>query len=536
MSPDPRKSFEPTDVDEPTPQAQAAQGAQADTDMTRRPGADDRSDGQGAPERGRHTVHKIGGTSMSDVEAVFHNVLIGERPKDALYQRIFVVSAYGGVTDLLLENKKTGEAGVYGLYAGGDSDWAWGDALTGVARKMCEINAEIFDEPSDLKTADQFVQDRIEGVRSCLMDLHRLCTFGHFKLEQHLMTVREMLSSLGEAHSAHNTALLLRRRGVEGVFIDLSGWRETEQQAMSLDERIKTAFADVDLARQLPIVTGYAQAGDGGGDGLMGVYGRGYSEVTFSRIACLTGAREALIHKEYHLSSADPKVVGEDNVHPIGKTNYDVADQLSNMGMEAIHPRAAKGMRQHGIPLRIVNTFEPEHPGTVIEDEWDPETPKVEIVTGREQATEIEVVDQDMVGVAGSDEAVSGVFRRYKVPIMAKSSNANTQAYYIAQPMKTVRRLVETIERHHPDALVQTRKIAFVSVIGANLKARSLFSKAIQALEEAGVPLIAAHAPSRGVDMQFVLPEGAYADGVRALHKALVEAETDPETQTLVAA
>lgn len=508
----------------------------AETDASRQSGtAADGGTQVGTPERGRHTVHKIGGTSMSEVETVFKNVLIGDRPKDALYNRIFVVSAYGGMTDLLLENKKTGESGVYQLYAGSETDWAWGDALTQVGKRMIEINGEIFDDASDQKSADQFVQDRIEGVRSCLMDLHRLCSFGHFKLEQHLMTVREMLSSLGEAHSAYNTALLLRRRGVEGVFVDLSGWREADQ-SQSLDERITDAFADIDLERQLPIVTGYAQVGDGGSDGLMGIYGRGYSEVTFSRIACLTGAREALIHKEYHLSSADPKIVGADNVFPIGKTNYDVADQLSNMGMEAIHPRAAKGLRQNGIPLRIVNTFEPEHPGTVIEDDWEPEKAKVEIVTGLETATEIEIVDQDMVGVAGSDEAVSGVFRRFRVPIVAKSANANTQAYYIAQPMKTVRRIVETLQRHHPDAAVRTRKVAFVSVIGANLREKALLSRAVSALDEAGIELIAAHAQGRGVDLQFVLPEGSYPDGVRILHKTLIEATASPEKDTLVAA
>jgi aspartate kinase len=530
MSSDTEEGFVPEDsIEQPVYRAQAS-----DTDETRQLG-DAPERGAVAPERGKHTVHKIGGTSMSDVEAVFNNVLIGDRPKDALYNRIFVVSAYGGMTDLLLENKKTGEPGVFQLYASSENDWAWGDALTKVARKMCAMNAQIFSESTDVKTADQFVQDRIEGVRSCLMDLHRLCSFGHFKLEQHLMTVREMLSALGESHSAHNTALLLRRRGVEGVFVDLSGWRESDQ-SKTLDQRIEEAFKDIDLETQMPIVTGYAQVGDGGGDGLMGVYGRGYSEVTFSRIACLTGAREALIHKEYHLSSADPKVVGADNVYPIGKTNYDVADQLSNMGMEAIHPRAAKGLRQNGIPLRIVNTFEPNHTGTVIEDAWEPEKSLVEIVTGLEMATEIELVDQDMVGVAGSDEAVSGIFRRFKTPIVAKSANANTQSYYIAQPMKTVRRIVETLQRRHPDAIVRTRKVAFVSVIGANLRRKGLLADAVKALEAADLEVIAAHAQGRGVDIQFVLEEGAYGAGVRALHKALVESQATPELDALVAA
>ncbi len=71
-----------------------------------------------AAQNGTHTVHKIGGTSMSDIDTVFDNILIGSRSGDDLYNRIIVVSAYGGVTDMLLENKKSAEPGVYGLYAG----------------------------------------------------------------------------------------------------------------------------------------------------------------------------------------------------------------------------------------------------------------------------------------------------------------------------------------------------------------------------------------------------------------------------------
>ena len=45
----------------------------------------------------------------------------------------------------------------------------------------------------------------------------------------------------------------------------------------------------------------------------MATYDRGYSEITFSHVAVLTCAREAIIHKEFHLSTADPRLVGEGN-------------------------------------------------------------------------------------------------------------------------------------------------------------------------------------------------------------------------------
>ena len=63
-----------------------------------------------------HTVEKIGGTSMSRSDELLDTLLIGDREGGDLYQRVFVVSAYGGITDLLLENKKSGAPGVYAFY------------------------------------------------------------------------------------------------------------------------------------------------------------------------------------------------------------------------------------------------------------------------------------------------------------------------------------------------------------------------------------------------------------------------------------
>ena len=479
-------------------------------------------------EQTGHSVHKIGGTSMLRAQEVLDNLLIGDRKGEELYNRIFVVSAYAGMTDLLLENKKSGEPGVFQLYSGAESGWAWGDALSQTGRAMAKLNEEIFDEPNDLKLANVFIHERIEGARSCLMDLHRLCTFGHFQLEEHLATVREMLSALGEAHSAYNTVLLLKRHGVNAVFVDLSGWRE--QDSVSLDERIQQALDGIDLSKQLPIVTGYAQCTEG----LTGIYGRGYSEVTFSRIACLTGAREAVIHKEFHLSSADPMIVGKEAIRAIGRTSYDVADQLSNMGMEAIHPKAAKGLRQNGIPLRIANTFQPHHPGTVIADDWQSEESRVEMVTGLHNAFEIEVFDQDSVGVPGAEENVIAALKRFKVATVARSMNANTITQYVAAPLKQVRRCVETIQKSYPDAQISTQKVAIVSVIGANLEASGLLARAAGALEDAGVRLIASHSPSRGVDIQLIVPEGDYENAIRCLHREFVESAGIPEGETLV--
>ena len=120
---------------------------------------------------GNHTVEKIGGTSMSQFKEVLDNILVGSRNEEELYNRIIVVSAYGGLTDMLLEHKKSRKAGVYAMFSDSDASWAWGDAITKVGDRMCKINAELEPLGLDLSIADRFVKERIEGVRSCLLDL-----------------------------------------------------------------------------------------------------------------------------------------------------------------------------------------------------------------------------------------------------------------------------------------------------------------------------------------------------------------------------
>ena len=468
-------------------------------------------------ENPRHTVEKVGGTSMSRTEELLETVLIGNRKGSELYNRIFVVSAYAGMTDDLLEHKKTGEPGVYALFASAESGWVWGDALSAVADKMYAHNAQIFSEEGARQSANRFARERIEGVRSCLIDLQRLCSFGHFQLQQHLLTVREMLASLGEAHSAFNTALLLNLHGVRARMIDLTGWRDEGQY--TLDQAIEQALADVDLTSELPIVTGYAQCSEA----LMGTYDRGYSEVTLSRLTVVTNAREAIIHKEFHLSSADPRLVSEDAVRVIGETNYDVADQLSNMGMEAIHPRAAKSLRQAGIPLRVKNAFEPSHPGTVIRSDLSAQSPQVEIVTGLKNVYAFEFYDQDMVGVKGYDAEILEALKRHKVWIISKTSNANTITHYLKGSMKAIKRVETDLSSTFPTAEMSLRKVALVSAIGRNLGSTRVLTQAMNALSEAGIEPLGVHDLLRKVDLQVIVEPDQFEATIAALHKGLIE-------------
>lgn len=465
-----------------------------------------------------HTVEKIGGTSMSDYAAVRDNIIMRPTNPDSLYNRVFVVSAYSGLTNALLEHKKNDRPGVYALFASSLEDNSWHEALQGVKEKMFSINAELFPDSAQLDKANAFIGERLDDADQCLTDLQRLCQHGHFSLDMHLATVREMLASIGEAHSAWNTAELLQRDGVNACFVDLTGWQA--EQHLQLDDRIEKAFKNIDLASQLPVVTGYAHSETG----LMNTFDRGYSEMTFSRIAVLTQAREAVIHKEFHLSSADPRLVGEDNAVPIGRTNYDVADQLANLGMEAIHPKAAKGLRRNNIALRVKNTFEPEHAGTLITGDYVSDKPCVEIIAGCKGVYALELFDQDMAGNLDSyQHEILNAIKRFKGHIVSMDINANTITYYLSINLKTVKRIIRVLEERYPDAELNQRKVAIVSAIGSDMKVPGLLAKTVGALADKNISVEAMHQTMRQVDMQFVISQDDYATAIKSLHSCLVE-------------
>ncbi len=465
-----------------------------------------------------HTVEKIGGTSMNDYAAVRDNIILKPSRDEGLYQRIFVVSAYGGITDRLLEYKKTEQPGVFALFANSVNDDSWREALHGLKGTLQDINAALFGEGVLLERANSFISERLDDAEGCLTDLQRLCQHGHFALDSHLSAVREMLASIGEAHSAWNMAQLLDRDGVNACFVDLTGWKSARH--IALDERIQSAFDELDLRTQLPIVTGYAHSEDG----LMSSFDRGYSEMIFSRIAVLTQAREAVIHKEFHLSSADPRIVGEVNAVPIGRTNYDVADQLANLGMEAIHPKAAKGLRQNSIALRVKNTFEPEHSGTLITGDYISDAPCVEIIAGCKGIYALELFDQDMAGnIDHYDREILSAICRFKANIVAKDINANTITHYLSTNLKTVKRIGSVLEELFPEAELNQQKVTIVSAIGSDMQVPGILAKTVRALADSDISVLALHQSMRQVDMQFIINEIAYEQAIKSLHRCLVE-------------
>jgi aspartate kinase len=452
-------------------------------------------------------VEKIGGTSMSKFADVLANIML--RDPDNVYGRVYVVSAYAGVTNELLEHKKTGQPGVYARFANG-GDFA--SALVALTAKLKGINAELASLGLDLARADGFIEKRMRDLEAYLHSMRHVLASGYVRRENVLLAAREMLAAIGEAHSAFNSVEILRARGVQARLLDLSGFDDDDP--LTIDERIRRSFEGIDPAREVVVVTGYTK----GIEGIMREFDRGYSEVTFSKVAVELKAREAVIHKEFHLSSADPEIVGPSNAVLVGSTNYDVADQLADVGMEAIHPKAAKPIELGGIPIRLKNTFEPDHPGTLITKTFVGKEARVEVIAGSAKVTALEIHDPSMVGEVGFDLGVMEVFKKHGISYILKATNANSITQVVWEKSVSAEFLRELESTYE---VVTAVPCAIVCAIGTNIAFPGVLARAAQALAENGINVNAVSQSLRQTSMQFVIAREEYKRAIAVLNQAL---------------
>jgi aspartate kinase len=455
------------------------------------------------------TVEKIGGTSMSKFQDVMNNIIMKPCSGCDYYNRIFVVSAYNNVTNWLLEHKKTKEPGIYLKFLNNED---YNLALMELLEKLIAINRTFESIGLNQQKADDFITNRIFQAKNYLNNLANVLATGYVNRQNILLAAREILSSIGEAHAAFNSVNILESNCINATLIDLCGFSDSEY--LTIDERIHNAFKDLDFSTTIPIVTGYTK----GTEGIMREFDRGYSEVTFSKVAVETKADEAVIHKEFHLSSADPNVVGIDKSIPVGFTNFNVADQLADIGMEAIHPKASKPLEMARINIRIKNTFEPDHPGTLISKDYVGEKSRVEIISGTDQVMAIEIHDPLMVGQVGYDREIMQIFEQYHVSYILKATNANSITQVIWEEDLS-ESLVDDLKGKYYEVTV--KPVALVCTLGTNIAQPGILAKATAALANNHINVEALSQSLKQVNMQFVIGRDDYKKAIIALNDAL---------------
>jgi aspartate kinase len=175
-------------------------------------------------------------------------------------------------------------------------------------------------------------------------------------------------------------------------------------------------------------------------------------------------------------------------------------------------------MELAGIAIRLKNTFEPDHPGTLITKGYVGKQARIEIIAGSPKVTAVEIHDPLMVGTVGFDLGVMELFRKYGISYILKATNANSITHVVWDKVVTPA-FLEELENTYEVVTVQPS--AIVCVIGTNIAFPGVLARAAQVLAENRINVNAVSQSLRQTSMQFVVDRDAYKKAVAALNQAL---------------
>ena len=180
----------------------------------------------------------------------------------------------------------------------------------------------------------------------------------------------DAVSSLGERMSVHLLAGALRAGGTPALPVDAAEIVRTDDAFQSAaPDMAETRAARAGDARApmlaegiVPVVTGFIGAT---ADGVVTTLGRGGSDYSAAILGAALDADEVWIYTDVDgVMTADPRVVPD--ARTLDTLSYREMSELAYFGAKVLHPKTVLPALERGIPIRIRNTFNPSHPGTLV--------------------------------------------------------------------------------------------------------------------------------------------------------------------------
>ncbi|MCZ7680529.1 MAG: aspartate kinase [Sandaracinaceae bacterium] len=235
----------------------------------------------------------------------------------------------------------------------------------------------------------------------------------------------DYVSSFGERMSVRCIADFFTRQGFPSDAYDVWDLGFVTDSAFGrarplpgFERRVREAFAALPAGRA-PIITGFVGKNEAGE---ITTVGRNGSDLTATLLAAALPADEAQIWTDTDgVMTADPSVVG--GARNIPHMRFDEAAELAYFGSRVLHPSTLAPAMSAGIPVRVLNTNRPDHPGTVIE-ERGPENPeRVTSIAYKERQLVVTVHATRMLGEVGFLARVFEVLARHGVVVDVVSTS-----------------------------------------------------------------------------------------------------------------
>ncbi len=467
----------------------------------------------------QNLVMKFGGTSVGSVEAMRQTVEIIVRQKSRSPYLTVVSSALSGVTDLLLRSANAAAHGEPEVYQQ--------TAQTLTARHEEILNALILN------------QNRAAAIRAEIQqmigDFASLC-LAIYILGEATPRALDAVSSLGERMAVRLLAAALQEQGCAAQYVESTGLIITDDHYQSAypdwaatQSAVRRALPPLLEQGIVPVVTGFIGATR---QGVVTTLGRGGSDYTAALLGAALPADEVWIWTDVNgVMSADPRIVPE--AHTIEELTFREVAELAYAGAKVLHPKTIRPVIEAGIGLRVLNTFNPDHPGTRLVAEKPPENHAsiVKSVTAIRGMKLVTVEGRGMLGVPGVAARTFAAIASTGTNISLISQASSEQAICIAVPAAAAERVIAAIQDEFYreiqgkdiDRVWATDEVVIITVVGEGMRSTpGVAGKVFSALGEQRINVIAIAQGSSEVSISFVLKDEDTQAAVRTLHRQVI--------------
>ena len=464
-------------------------------------------------------VLKFGGTSVGSVKSILSlkRIVETEARKQPV---IVVVSALNGITDKLIATSQLAKNG----------DEHYREEFDAMVSRHHQMIDKIVTDPK--KRIDLFnnVDQLFEQLRSIY--------YGVYLIHDLSEKTQDAIISYGERLSSHIVAAIIKN----GARMNARDFIRTEnkQGKHVLDtelthQLIREAF-DPLFHPRTPVTPVYVVPGFIARDRDTHEttnLGRGGSDYTAAIIAAALDAEMLEIWTDVDgFMTADPKVIK--SAYTINELSYVEAMELCNFGAKVIYPPTIYPVCVKNIPIKVKNTFNPEHPGTLIKQQIENDQKPIKGISSIKGTTLITVTGLSMVGVIGVNRRIFTTLAENGISVFmvsqASSENSTSIGVRDEDAEGAVKVLNEEfakeIETGAMFPMIKETGLATIAIVGENMKhTPGIAGKLFGTLGRSGISVIACAQGASETNISFVVDARFLRKSLNVLHDSFFLSE-----------
>ena len=457
-------------------------------------------------------VMKFGGTSVKNAEMIERVIDIVQSRSDR--SLLVVLSAMAGVTDSLHECAEAAHRG--------REERALELFESQIVQKHCEAVNQLLNNPVQKASLLAELETHFGEIRTLLQGLAILGELTPRSLDA-VMTYGERMSTL-------ILSCAMQERGIGVALCDAREILKTDHRfgkaspLLSESESLTRAKLEPLFDSKIVVTQGFAGST---AEGLTTTLGRGGSDYSAAIFASLLNAEEIEIWTDVDgVMTADPRVVPE--AHTIRELSYEEAAELSYFGAQVLHSKTVRPAVEKNIPIRILNTFNPDGTGTLIHKDAGNHQQTIKAITCVDKLSQINVEGRGMLGVPGVAGKVFSTVADVGASVLMISQSSSEQSICFvveeASSDQAVQALREVFERdlakRNIDKIHAESGIVIITAVGMGVKdTPGIFARVFGALGNSEINVRSIAQGSSEHNLSIVVLEKDANEAIRQIHK-----------------